>query len=230
MSARQETTLIYSSGGNKQYAEIASSCGFELGSQLPSTLYAPIYFADQDDKKPNRKAYMNALALHKPHMATVLDWKLLEQFSTIMDWAEEASQWAEVIIVIPKVHNQMHRIPKRINGKEVRIGYSVPTSHGGTEVMLWEFSGREVHLLGGSPHCQLLLSQYLNVVSVDSNYIQKMALKGMFWVNRKIPHARNKYFPTLGEADRQRWNGENMPAEAIKRSLTNIMTAWRERR
>ena len=55
------------------------------------------------------------------------------------------------------------------------LGYSVPTRYGGTEVASWEFAGWPVHLLGGSPHTQMGLAHYLNVVSADGNYHQLMA-------------------------------------------------------
>ena len=74
--------LIYCAAGNRRFAEIATSHGFRYGAQLPGTVYtdvAPLYFADQDWKEPNRDKYMSALAQHRPHMATVLDWEREEQ-------------------------------------------------------------------------------------------------------------------------------------------------------
>ena len=49
----------------------------------------------------------------------------------------------------PYAFGGIARVPEQIGGKAVRLGYSVPTKFGGTEVPLWEFGQRPVHLLGG---------------------------------------------------------------------------------
>ena len=164
-------TLIYCAGGNPRFWKIATDAGFQYGVQLPDTVYGPLYFADQDWRKPNREVYMAALAEHRPVMATVLDWEYDEQLPEILNWAEEAAQYVKLIIVIPKVMDGIPRIPHRVGGRNVVLGYSVPTRYAGTEIPIWSFSGWPVHLLGGSPHKQMEIYAYLrliaDVVSVD---------------------------------------------------------------
>lgn len=62
------------------------------------------------------------------------------------------------------------------------LGYSVPTSHGGTPLSVDLFRGRRVHLLGGSWRAQLDFLAALgdDVVSLDNNYIRKQAGFGSF--------------------------------------------------
>jgi len=62
------------------------------------------------------------------------------------------------------------------------LGFSVPTSHGGTPLNVDLFKGRRVHLLGGSWKAQLehLAALGDDVVSLDNNYIQKQAQYGSF--------------------------------------------------
>jgi hypothetical protein len=96
-------TLIYCAGGNRRFAQIAIDAGYKFGSQLPNTIYHPIYFADQDWKRPNRATYMAMLAQHRPTMATVLDWERDEQLPEVLDWAEEAAQYVAQVLIIPKV-------------------------------------------------------------------------------------------------------------------------------
>lgn len=173
--------LIYSSGGNRRFAEIARSAGYALGSRLPKTVYLrPLFFADQDWRHPDRASYMAALAEHRPVMATVLDWERDEQLADCLDWAEEATQYVDRVVMIPKVIGGVSRLPRRINGCEVVLGYSVPTLFGGTSVPSWEFAGWPVHLLGGSPHAQMAVWRHVaaiaDVISADGNYTQKIAI------------------------------------------------------
>lgn len=143
--------LIYCAGGNIKFAQIALPAGFLYGARLPSTVYYPLHFADQDWRRPNRQQYMAALAEQRPHIASVLDLESADQLNEVLSWAEEAAQWVAVVVIIPKAFGAIQCLPRRIAGAEVRLGYSVPTSYGGTAVPIWEFEGWPVHLLGGSP-------------------------------------------------------------------------------
>jgi hypothetical protein len=221
--------LIYCAGGNPRFYQIATDAGFLYGARLPGTTYGPLFFADQEFKAPNRARYMTAVAEHRPHMATVLDWEREEHLPEVLSWAEEIAQWVEVVVMIPKVVGGVERLPRMIGGKPVRLGYSVPTRYAGTELPVWAFADWPVHLLGGSPHAQMKLAHYMDVHSVDGNMMQKMATRWcMSWVpgNAKR-YANNRWWPTLKEADGKRWDGDG-PYEAFRRSCENIMRAWRE--
>jgi len=223
-------TLIYCADGNKDLAQIAIDAGFKYGARLPGTVHHPIYFADQNWKNPDRERYMAELAKHRPAMATVLDWEQPEQLNKVLDWAEEAAQYVEYVLIIPKVLGGIKTLPRRINGTDVILAYSVPTRYGGTFVPVWEFGGWPVHLLGGSPHKQMEMAHYLNVVSVDGNYHQSMAVRYcQFWVPGTATYASNRWWPTLKEAnDGVPWEGENAHHEAFSRSCYNIMEAWKK--
>jgi len=158
--------LIYCAGGNKKFAEIAIRSGYLYGSQLPKEkLYFPIYFADQNWKKPDRLRYMQALKRNRPHTATVLDLERKNQIREVLSWAEEASQYCDEIVVIPKVDGIIKKIPHQINKKSVILGFSVPTLYGKTTVSKDEFKGRRIHFLGGSPHAQMKLWQEMKMYS-----------------------------------------------------------------
>jgi len=219
-------TLIYCADGNVRFADIAIAAGFEYGARLPGTVHRPIYFADQDFKKPDRKAYMKAVLEEEPCMATVIDWERKEQLTEVLDWAEEIAYLVDIVVIIPKVHHCVDLLPREIYGAEVRLGYSVPTSYGGTELMINEFFGWPIHLLGGSPKKQIELSRYLDVRSADGNMHHLMACQyGAFFTNKRLP-CRNHPWPTVKEADGKEW-GDDMPYEAFRRSCINIMDAWR---
>jgi hypothetical protein len=160
-----EIDLIYCGDGNKRFAQIAIDHGFRYGSRLPPRgLHFPVWFADQDWKKPDQELYISELAKHQPHMASVLDWEQEDQLDEVLAWAEDAARFVNVVVIIPKVCGGIARLPRVIGGKPVRLGYSVPTRYGGTSVPIWEFFGWPggIHLLGGSPQKQMELKMYFN--------------------------------------------------------------------
>jgi hypothetical protein len=218
--------LIYCAAGNSRYAQIAIDAGFGYGAQLPATVYHPVIFADQNWKKPDKDKYMAALKKHRPIMASVLDLEREEQLPEVIGWAEDAAQFVNVVMIIPKAHGVISRLPRRVAGATVRLGYSVPTRHGGTEVFAAEFIGWPVHLLGGSPGAQLKIAHYLNVVSADGNMAQLMATRHCaFWQPGKKPFT-NKW-PSIKDADGRAWPHGDANYEAFRRSCKNIMVAWK---
>lgn len=223
--------LIYCADGNPRFAEIAIRHGFTYGAQIPNKVYFPIEFADQDWKDPQREEYVAALAEHRPRMATVLDLERESQLPEVLSWAEDAAQYVDIVIIIPKVFSIIGRLPREIGGARVHLGYSVPTKFGGTQVPVWEFAGWPVHLLGGSPHAQMRLVPYLDVRSADGNMIQKLATRWcMFWVPGNARYASNRWWPTLKEANNgELWNdgGGDAIYEAFERSCRNVMREWR---
>lgn len=183
--------FIFSGSEKSRFSHIAVECGFLFGIQMPSfPVYRP-YFVDQDWKKPNRALYMAYLKSFRPSLATVLDIDTEEKFFEAMDWAKEASHYVtDSVIVIPKVSGIIDKIPHQINGKKVRLGYSVKSSYGETTVPIAEFGDREVHLLGGSIESQLKLRKELNVASADTTIASKLARYMMFfdgfsWISLK---------------------------------------------
>lgn len=218
--------LIYCADGGEKFARIAIRHGFTYGAKLPATVYFPPVFVDNEYQNPQRERYMQALKEYRPALATVLDWQKHVSADEVFSWAEEAAQHvSEAVIIIPKVFNTIHRIPETIAGKAVHLGYSVPTSYGGTGVPFEEFGKRPVHLLGGSPHKQRQLSALLNVVSADTNYHQKEAINhNQFFAAGRVKKGSNKRFPKLNEI----YNHveDDAPYLAFELSCMNIQAAW----
>jgi hypothetical protein len=213
--------LVYCADGNPLFARIAVEAGYRYGARLPSTVYETVWFADQNWKKPDRKAYMAALAIHRPEVATVLDWEREDQFGEVLAWAEEAAQHVRRVVIIPKIPDTLSRIPERIGGTDVVLGFSVPTTFGGTPCPMWEFRGRPVHLLGGSPQKQMRLAQYLNVVSADGNMAGMQSRKGRTWTRRPGLKGHWQQLADLGD-NRER----GVDAECFRRSCAAIKEAW----
>jgi hypothetical protein len=99
-------------------------------------------------------------------------------------------------------------------------GFAIPTSYGGARYSLWELEGRQVHLLGGSPHDQMEiyrgLSTCARVMSADGNMAQKMATQfAKFWQDGVwVPHPERKT------------NTPDLYLDCWRRSCTNIRRAW----
>lgn len=218
-------SLIYCADGSPAFARTAVECGWLYGARLPATVYETVYFADQDWKKPNRSAYMAALGKHRPAIATVLDFEQPEQLVEVLAWAEEAAKAVtEAVVIIPKVAGMLDAIPSTVGGKPVILGYSVPTSYGGSTVPLWEFGRRKVHLLGGSPHKQMRLAEYLNVFSADGGMPQQQANRGRFWSAQRGPKGHWQQLSSTGDT---RTEGANL--EAFRLSMVAIAAAWERR-
>lgn len=225
--------IIYCNYGDKKFIDIARAEGFLIGHNIQPKKIVDykIDFADLNPNKlPTKEHYVSRLAIYKPSLATVMDWTKEEEFEEVMSWAEMASEHVESVIIIPKVIGGVHRIPAMVNGKEIRLGYSVPTKYSGTKVPFAEFGNRPVHLLGGDPIEQKRLTKVLNVKSVDGNLHMKMANKGtlVFDPEQSTPMGQwctlnyfTKEFVGL-ETDRH--------LKAFELSCRNLMAFWRGER
>lgn len=212
--------LIYTKGYDGEWACcIAVRCGWMYGVQSdkrfldnPDIKFCPrvtsvnshkIVFVDNDYSNYNHDLHLKCVKEVKPKYATVRDIMSKDQcqksnieyfpFEQILDWAEEINQFAENVIVIPK-YNCLDKIPKKF-----MLGYSVPTSHGGTPLLPEIFKGRRIHLLGGSWKEQLRHVNMLgdDVVSLDNNYIHKQAKYGSFvWPNGETDVV-SRFFPQV---------------------------------
>lgn len=219
-------TLVWCADGNAEHSRIAVEAGWEYGVRLPAKGMlkdVPLFFADQDWKKPDREKYMKLLSIYKPQIATVLDLERKDQLNEVMEWAEEAASFVRrAVIVVNKVPGISRKIPLEVSGVPVWLGYSVPTSHGASGVSLIEFGRRSVHVLGGSPQAQYAvwsrLRHLATVESMDGNMCKKMATKRcLYWTSKKSKYG---HWQPLGGFD------GNGPLEAVRRSLRNINEFW----
>lgn len=220
--------VIFCAEASQRLVKLAVGAGMLWGAQLPmlaSKAFAPVTFADQNWREPDRARYMAALARFRPRLATVLDWERAEQLEEVLGWAEEAAQWVEEVIVVPKVVGGIGRVPEEIAGRPVRLGYSVPSRYSSTPVPVAEFGERPVHLLGGSPHAQMYFSRRMNVKSVDCNYMIGMAKRGQVWVPGFAWTAAGRFGPQLQELGLREAKGPFYLAFEL--SCLNIVEAWR---
>jgi hypothetical protein len=164
--------------------------GFQSGgtacANAKANGYHKVAFVDNEYTAYRHDVHLRDVKEHRPKYATVRDAMTEEQcraagieyfpLSRILDWAEELAEHADNVIVIPK-YDCLDDIPEKFV-----LGYSIPTSHGGTPLSWERFKGRRVHLLGGSWSKQLSYLAALgdDVVSLDMNYVYKTAMWGSF--------------------------------------------------
>ena len=145
-----------------------------------------INFIDNEWKGYNHERHIKAVKHFKPKYATTRDIMSSDQcrkndveyytFEQILEFAEEVDKYAENTILIPK-YDCIDKIPENYV-----LGFSVPTSYGGTEVNYESFKGRKIHLLGGSWKLQLKYLELFgdDVISLDNNYIYKIGEFGQY--------------------------------------------------
>lgn len=141
---------------------------------------------DNEWHEYDHAAHVAAVAETKPKYATVRDVMTREQceragvefypLEQILDMAAEVAEHADHVIVIPK-YDCLDKIPEKYV-----IGFSVPTSYGGTPMPASALRGRRVHLLGGSWKNQRSYLDILgeDVVSLDNNHLLRISGFGNF--------------------------------------------------
>jgi len=140
-----------------------------------------VTFVDNDYQNYQHARHREVVKMARPKYATVRDVMTYPQcraakikyypLDQILEWAEDLRAYAEHVIVIPK-YDCLDQIPDHFV-----LGYSIPSSHGGTPLPMEAFKGRPIHLLGGSWKVQLHYLAELgeDVISVDNNYISILA-------------------------------------------------------
>lgn len=134
-----------------------------------------IAFVDNEWKDYDHAVHMECVKALQPKYATVRDYVTPEQAAEagikyyslheVFEMAEEVGEYAQNVIIIPKV-DVLDLIPEKYV-----LGYSVPSSYGATPLPIEAFRGHRIHLLGGSWQQQrsYLVKMGDDVVSADLN-------------------------------------------------------------
>lgn len=141
---------------------------------------------------PNKPKYVTVRDLMTKQQCAQagIDYFSLEE---ILDWAAELETLSDNVILIPK-YDCLDKLPS-----QYVLGYSIPTSHGGTPLPVEAFKGRRVHLLGGSWKKQLAHMALLgeDVVALDNNYVGHIAQYGLFVDGDGKSHSLSELGPSL---------------------------------
>ncbi|NJO93205.1 MAG: GNAT family N-acetyltransferase [Hydrococcus sp. RM1_1_31] len=165
--------LFYCGGGGaSRYDAIAHKENWLLGMRSCGRWKARQHMAMIDNhwKNYNHEHHLKIVRQQKPLIATAFDIEQPEQLLTVLKQASELARFCGRVLLIPKCKVPIPR--------QYWIGFSVPTSYGGTTIECNWFGDRLIHLLGGSPDAQAHYARHLNVVSLDGNYACKIARWG----------------------------------------------------
>jgi len=174
-------------------AEYGIQHGINSGMEGKKCIKHHAGFVDNEYTKPyNHAQHKAVIERQKPTYATVRDimpenlcLSMGVQFyepQQIIDWGYELKEHAHEIILIPKSLEYLELIPD-----DFMIGFPMPSGYGGDEeedltIPPEAYRGRRLHLLGGSWARQLSYWYYFgdDVVSMDGNYIAKIAMMRQF--------------------------------------------------
>ncbi len=213
--------LIYTAANNTHLLALCDRANWLAGirsDKYPSTGATPIQFVDVKYTSPDFARHLALVRQLRPRYATVPDLSThevsREDVRRALLQAESLAPHCKRVLFVPKLPGQIALLPK-----DAGIGYSIPTRYGGAVYPIWELEGRHIHLLGGSPHKQLLLYSYLSciasITSADGNMFQKMSGYGKFWRRgRWVRH------PDAGSGE------VCVSYECVAWSLYNIRQAW----
>jgi hypothetical protein len=213
-NAGEEMDIIYCAGGGRILAEIAQEEGFMYGSRSDDVRTDPRCngIIDINWRNYQWQSHLAAVQAHQPRYAVATDIVNRASFAVVMKLATELERCCERVIIVPKQKGLVSKIPRKYV-----IGISIPTSYSGFIPQCEELSGRDVHLLGGSPKQQQhYWKQYqgldINVTSLDINCHNKVSSFGKYWDGSKWVHEGihviDKY-------------------EAFRKSCQGIMAMWK---
>lgn len=150
-------------------------------------------FIDLHWEEPNRDELLAKTIQHKPDYVIAGDYDG-ENYGTINSFADELRQYAENVIIVPHEPGEISKVPEW-----AIVGYSTPTSYAGTDAPIWEYTGRDVHILGGTmPQIKTVVDHLKNdIVSLDTNTQHRDATQfGEYWSpsgrqRKQIAHTGN---------------------------------------
>jgi len=169
-------------------------------------------FIDMHWEEPDRDTLLTKCMQHNPRYAIAGDYDG-SNYERINDFADQLNQYAENVIIVPHEPGEIAEVPEW-----AIVGYSTPTEYAGTDAPIWEYTGRDVHILGGTMNNIKLVLDHLgdSVVSLDTNTMHRDATQyGEYWSISK-PN-RKKHASTLPSI-----------REAYENSIINMTYAFEE--
>lgn len=181
---------------SKYVLDIAMTFGWKAGARYTNLRDVrhlnSVFFIDIDWKNYDLDRHMKAVQAKVPNLTVARDIVDANDLDTIVREAEALSRYCEKVIVVPKdpllIHEERLGVPYMF-----RLGYSVPTRYGGTEIPTSFYKG-SVHLLGGRPDVQRALASEMQIDSVDGNRLTLDAKFGDFFDGERFrPHPEGGY-------------------------------------
>lgn len=177
--------------GRYDLTEYARKHGWLVGSEISYLNHHEnhnriVDFIDMDWREPNPDALIAACMRHKPKYAIAGDYEHIDDGETVGEpidvvnkRARQLTEWVDKPIVVPHRPGEPKEVPDC-----ALVGYSTPTRYGGTQAPLWEYQGKDVHVLGGTMNNIKLVINHLgsSINSIDTNTMHRDATQyGEYW-------------------------------------------------
>lgn len=181
---------------SKKVLKIAVEYGWLPGARYTNLRdirdFDRIGLIDIDWENYNFCNHLKAVKETCPILTVAQDIVNIEKLDEIVDQANQLSEYAKYVIVVPKDERLCGKLENIIPSNFI-LGYSVPTRYGGTSIQTSEFT-RPVHLLGGRPDVQIRLAKEMDVFSFDCNRFTIDAAYGYFFNGfRFVKHPKGGY-------------------------------------
>lgn len=167
-------------------------------------------FIDVHWEDPDRDTLLAKTIQHKPKYVIAGDYNGTN-YDTINRFGEELNRYAENVIIVPHEPGEVSNVPEW-----AIVGYSTPTDYAGTDAPIWEYTGRDVHVLGGTmPQIKTVVNHLKDsIVSLDTNTHHRDATQfGEYW---SPSNRQRKRIPRQG----------NTVREAYENSILNMTYAF----
>lgn len=184
---KDTTTVDVMTTGRPDLTEYAHKHGWLRGTRLDDIRRYEnrdinLDFIDVHWEDPDHDRLLKKCKQHRPKYVVAGDYDG-GNYKAINDFAEKLRQYAENVIVVPHKPGEVVKVPEW-----AVVGYSTPTSYAGTTAPVWEYYGRDVHILGGTMNqIEIVVNSLRNdIVSIDTNTMHRDATQfGEYWSGSK---------------------------------------------
>jgi len=205
--------------GRPDLTVIAAKYGWLRGSRLDDIRRYErrgihLDFVDLHWEDPQPDELLAATMRHRPQYVVAGDYDE-DNHDDINDRGRQLRRYAENVIIVPHEPGEVPTVPDW-----AVVGYSTPTGYAGTDAPVWEYRGRDVHILGGTVEQVRELYPYLadDVVSIDCNSFHRGATAFAKWWGGSKPHW-NKLATATAEPENAK--------RAYENSMLNLSHALR---
>lgn len=175
--------------GRPDLVSVAERYGWLRGSRLDyidrhESRGHSVEFVDMHWEDPRPDELLAATMRHRPSYVVAGDYDG-DNICQINERARRLRRYADHVIVVPHEPGEVVHVPSWAT-----VGYSTPTKYAGTDAPVWEYSGRDVHILGGTIEQINEIYAHLrnSVVSIDTNTFHRSATQFAKWWGGSSPH------------------------------------------
>jgi GNAT superfamily N-acetyltransferase len=186
--------------GRPDLTAIATEYGWLQGSRVDyldryETRRYSVDFVDPGPDNCDSDRLVDVARRHAPRYVIAGDYEGDNQ-AEINDLADRLRPYAHRVIVVPHEPGEVERVPDWAT-----VGYSSPTQYAGTDAPIWEYRGRDVHVLGGTIEQSIEIQRHLgdDVISFDCNSFHRSATQFAKWWGASSPHWNR--LPAVADAD-----------------------------